>query len=1084
MLASWTVVFLSIAVCAAQSTEGLISGRVLDVLTDQGIGGETVTCLNESTHTIRSVVTGQDGGYSVPLLPPGTYRVQVSGANYRSVEQDEVSLGVSEALDLNFQLRPIGDLWESALRNSVFLPDGLILNFHGPDVDPNHWTTLVSNPGVTGKLEASVSDAVSPADIRQVPLNGENVYAILLAEPGVTADAASSRSLGIAANGQRPSASNFLLDGVEVNFYLVSGPLLSIAPEATQEYRLSTNNFSAEYGRASGYVANAVTRSGGEEWHGTSYLDLLNTIFNANDFQANSQGLSRTPDKETRLGGFIGGPILKGRLFSGTSFQYFRSRSQEEPQTYNLPNATFLQAVGCPAPNYFACQLLQDYPLSSSTVLDPFVAAVTLSQPVSVNQWFALERLDYATPGGRDRLTARLALSNLSQPDFIWSPYRDYISGMQQPVYNVAASWTRTLGAVFTNRLSGGWSDQRVAWSRADPNVPTLAVIGGSPGAIPLLPGSPAAYGLDDTSRYLQIDDTLTAVAGRHILKAGGGAIGRRTDDLLNFGVDGEFFFCNIEHFGFNLPGGCTSSNGAPIPAVQFAGALARGAPVPTSPDLSRHFKSLQYDFFGEDIYRVTPRLVFTLGLRYDHFGAPAYDGGARDWSVQFGNGATFDDRVATASLAPPSAAASSLFSTGGPGLAPRTGFAYDLTRSGHLTLRGGFGIFYDRLFDNLWLEARNNSFIFPASGVAVPGYMPAATALGYLTGGTYVDDFPNLTAFQPHLHNGSAEDSFLGVQSEPVSGLSVEVNGASSLGRRLITTDILNRDSLDNPSLPAINYVANEGLSDYYSLNAVARWRMRTGFLQAAYTWSHAIDLQSDPLAGDFFNLDFVNVGPAPGSSPTAPNGAAFSTENDSRGDRGSADFDQRQTLVFYSYWRIPRGGRSLWRRMLTDLTFSEIAAIRSGFPYSIFTAIENPHDINARARPLNPGNPLLPAPLPALGGEVIFRASAFCSNDTCADPPSGRNAFAGPGLINADASVSRAFLPRWLGESGSLALRADAFNVLNHANLNPPGNIPGNSGYGVAQFGTPPNVSGFPPLIPLTSAARRIQLSLRITF
>ena len=254
---------------------------------------------------------------------------------------------------------------------------------------------------------------------------------------------------------------------------------------------------------------------------------------------------------------------------------------------------------------------------------------------------------------------------------------------------------------------------------------------------------------------------------------------------------------------------------------------------------------------------------------------------------------------------------------------------------------------------------------------------------------------------------------------------------------------------------------------------------------LQAAYTWSHAIDIQSDPLAGDFFNLNFVNIGPAPGSSPVAPNGAAFSTPNDSRGDRANADFDQRQTFVFFSWWQIQRGD-SLIRRILGGLSFSQLAAIRSGFPYSIFTAISasTPQVINAYARPLNASQALLPTPQPVSGGERIFEASSFCPDDTCPFAPSGRNAFAGPGLINLDVSVSRTFRVGWLGDKGSLVLRADAFNFLNPPNLNPPGNIPGSPNFGIALFGTPPPTTGFPSVVPLAPAARNIQLMLRVNF
>jgi hypothetical protein len=1091
MLRMWSAVWVCLAalsgtVCTPQSTEGLIAGRVTDALTAQALSGAIVTCSNDATQTVRSAGTGSDGLFAVPLLPPGVYRIQISRTGYQSKRQDEIALGVADSLELNFQLRPVQDIWESAMQSAVLLPQaGTILNFYGPDVDPNHWTAFASNTAVAGKLEASISDAVNPANVRELPLNGENIYAVLLAEPGVTANNATRRSLGIAAEGQRPSSSSFLLDGVEANFYLVSGPLLSVAPEATQEYRLSTNNFSAEYGGTAGYIANVVTRSGGNSWHGLSSFYLKNTVLNANEFQDNLASLPRVPDKEDRLGAFVGGPIWKKHLFSGTSVEYFRSRSQEEPSPYNLPNSAFRSFIGCPTTASYACQLLNDYPVSNSTKLDPFVAAVTLSRSLSVDQWLALQRLDYSAPEQGHHVSVRMASSNLSRPDFIWSPYRSYVSGMQQPVYNAAANWTSTIRPTITNQFSAGWSYERLSWARAHPEVPTLAVTGGNPAAIPLLPGSPAAYSMDNSGRYLQSYDNATIVRGRHILKIGAGGLWRRTNDFLGFGLDGEYSFCNILHFGTNLPPCPTATPPFSVPAIQFTAALARGASSPSAPSLDRSYRSSQYFAFGQDTFRVTARLVLNLGLRYDLFGPPTYANGARDWALEFGAGNTFNERLANAFLVPPASAPTSLFPSDNHSVAPRAGFAYGLSPSGHTLLRGGFGIFYDRLFDNLWLNARNNSFTFP-SPVTISGYLPVSTARASYSTQHFVSDFPNLTAFQPHLRNGYAEDFFLGIRTEPAAAWSIELNGTGSLGRKLITTDVINRNGLINATLPAISYLSNQGLSDYYALNFVTRWRGHHGFLQASYTWSHVIDLQSDPLAGDFFNLDFVNIGPVPGKSPTAPNGAAFSTPYNSRGDRASADFDQRQTLVFYSYWQIQQGGSSRFRRIFADLRFSQLAAIRSGFPYSVFTGISSstPDVINAYARPLDPVHALLTTRQPVPGGERLFDASAFCSDDTCPNAPSGRNAFAGPGLINLDVSVSRVLHPRWLGEGGGLTLRADFFNFLNHANLNPPGNIPGTSSYGVAVFGTPQQTAGFPSLIPLTQTARQIQLMVRVSF
>jgi hypothetical protein len=1060
----------------AQSTEALISGRVADILTKRAIEGAAVTCVSEATSTARTALTDSEGLYALTPLPPGTYLVRVSIGRYQSQEVDELTLGVAESLDLNFSLRPVADLWESAMQGSVKIPSAsILLNFYGPDVDPNHWTAFAANTGLAGKLEASLSDSIRPADIRELPLNGNNVYAILLAEPGVTADNATSRSLGIAANGQRPSSSNYLLDGVEANFYLVGGPLVSVAPESIQEYRLSTNNFSAEYGGAAGYLANAVTRSGGNHWHGIAYFDLENTIFNANDFQNNVGGLAPTPSRQNRTGGFVGGPIWKRVLFSGTSLEYFRSRSQMQPQQYALPSTAFLSYLNCPSSNY-ACQLLRNYPVPSAAAL---VGSVTLTQPVSVNQWLGLERFDFSPESGAQHLSVRAMGANLSRPDFIWSPYPDYVSGLDQPIYNLAANWTRVLNSATTNALSAGWNDESVSWDRAHANVPTL-VAQGVPGETALLPGSPAAYGLNDSSRYLQVYDTLTAIKGRHILKFGAGLLGRSTSDNLSFGVGGEYFFCNLLHFGVNLP--CATARGEPAPGITFEASLARGASLPVLPNLGRSYRSWQSFAFAHDTFRVSSRLVIDFGLRLDYFGAPSYNGAEEDWRVQFGTGSTFDQRVAGASLVAPSNS-SAVFSGGGPNFAPRLGFGYEILPSLRATLRGGFGLFYDRLFDNLWLNARNNSFVFPAP-VPVSTYLPVSQALAAYSPNNSAADFPLVTAFQPHLRNGYAEDFFIGAQMEPLRGWSIEADGTGSLGRRLITNDVLNWNSLLNPSLPAITYLSNQGLSDYYGLNLVSRWRSRYGFLQAAYTWSHAIDLQSDPLAGPiyYFNLDFVNTGPVAVNQQTA---SAFPISNDSRGDRGNADFDQRHTFVFFAWWQVPQHRDSIIGKALSGLRFSQLAAFRSGFPYSIFTPIatSTPELVKAYARPLS-GNPLLANPIAVPGGEQIFQPAAFCADDSCGATPSGRNAFSGPGLLSLDVSLSRSFALRWIGESGSLVVRADAFNFLNHANLNPPGNVPGSSNFGIALFGTPPQASGFPSIVPLAETARVIQLTIRVNF
>ena len=370
----------------------------------------------------------------------------------------------------------------------------------------------------------------------------------------------------------------------------------------------------------------------------------------------------------------------------------------------------------------------------------------------------------------------------------------------------------------------------------------------------------------------------------------------------------------------------------------------------------------------------------------------------------------------------------------------------------------------------------------------------PLAGILSKYEGPVVANGIPYPVAFQPSLPNGYAQNLLFGMQQSLPSGWSIEVDGIGSLGRRLLTTDIVNRAfSLPksagglpyNPALGDIAYRGSQGFSDYYALAAVARRRFRRGYLQAAYTLSHAIDNQSDPLTGDYADLSFVK----PAASQGVAKQAAFSHQFDSRGDRGSADFDQRHNLIVFSRWDLPEAttGR-IWRAVLRDWRVSQIAAFRSGFPFTVIGVSPVPEQgggsaINLRAGVRGSAYALEPAQ-PTPGGELILNRAAFCSAADCPSAVLGRNAFRGPGLFSVDFSLARSLRVPALGDSGRISIRADAFNVLNHANLNPPNAALGSADFGVATYGRVGRDTGFPASRPLNETARQIQLLFRLEF
>ena len=1055
---------LLVPLLTAQTTEGLISGAVSDLVTGQPLAGATIEYATSQTH--GSVFARTDGSYDLPLLAPGIYSLRASKPGYQPRLIYELQLTVGGYLSLRFQLRPLDDVWERNVPQSIILGNQSVLSYLGPDVDPSFSGTFDPEPNQRGQLEPSISEVIDPVMIATLPLTGRDAYTALVWMPGVATDAATARSLGLSANGQRPTSSNFLLDGVEFNNHLISGPAISVPPEGISEYRVSTNNFSAEYGGTSGYIANAVTKTGGSAWHGLLYSYLENEVLDANTFQNNLSGTPRTPLKETQSGFTAGGPVPGGHnIFSSTSFEYFRSRSFGAPQDYELPTQSYAESLGAS----LAARVLLAHPPTEWAPENGGVAPaslVTLSPTVSLDRITGIEHVDYQ-PSDSNRFMLRLAAERLSRPDFFWTPYGE--SALTQTTFGIAGGFIKTWSPSLTSEIRVGYQRFTLNWRNPLADVPSLEIIGG-----PIdLPGQSSTFAFSGGLKSSEVTGSVNYIHGRNLLKAGGSIFTWTTQSVVS--SKPTFIFSNLENFAADSPNQLISS------VSLFGSQNGNQVSYPQSGGI---YSENQFSGFVQEDFRWTPRLTINLGVRVDHFGPPDDQGSTPNVTVALGPGATINDKIHNANLV--SQIGAPLFRTDGADWAERFGFAYSFLKDHPIVVRGGFGIFYNRPYANMWSSAIFNDIA--KGSFALTGMVPYLGPLRAIYPGaklTSVDPFYNVTIFQSQFRTAYTESMFLGAQREITRHWSAQVNLTGSLGRRLLTNDIWNRDnpfvpfSRPNINLPDLNYRGTQGLSDYSALVVSSRYATKRGFVQGFYTWSHSIDNQSDPLLGDFFDLGVANQ---VDRNLLSHYFAGFTYPYDSRVDRGNSDFDQRQNLVLLASRNIDFARGSKMNLLFRNWTVSGVYALRSGLPYTILTGGNCEPICNTRAT-LVAADPLLPTPLNAPGGKILLNQTAFQAPPPLTEGNLGRNSLRGPGLQNLDLSIARSFAIPRLGEARRLTLRADAYNALNHTNLSNPQAFLLAPDFGFAAYGRTER-PGFPALTPLNETSRQVQILLRLEF
>ena len=1046
------------------------TGTLIGVATDSSGGmlpGVSVVLRNEATNTTRTALTNDSGIYRVPALQPGTYEIEAKLAGFKTLVNFGVALTIGEVrtVDLRFSLGAISEI------------------------------VVVSEQRVLVDTEDSqLSSLVDHRRIRDLPLNGRNVYSLATLQPGVvpamSSIASSEGSSAFFAAGTRFRGNNFTLDGQTNNDESMSGvPVVIPTVETVQEFRVIRNNFSAEFGTHSGAVINVVTKSGSNQLHGSVWEFHRNVALDAGEVfdpvDPVTGKKNKAPLVQNQFGFTLGGPVIEDKLFFTGSYEGFRRRGGES-QRIVVETPEFRQWVIANNPSSIAAQLFGRFPAPAPTQniqttadLDPasvsFInpALPPLDLPVlgevdtyasSANDFDQFSfRLDHAFNDGQDLLFGRYIGTSFRIPDATSrSAFGDDEEKLSQ---SANLTLVHEFSPTLVNEARFGYLYLRSGFvPGSNPEVPAMIIDGpagiqGSGGS----QGFPAAFGsLFVVPQFFkrhtfQWQDIVSINRGNHGIRAGIDV--RRLHENGNFGDRSRPFFIYQGVFDF--------ANDAPFMLQAgvdpLTGALA---------DTPRSWRSTEVGWFIQDDWKFHPRLTLNLGFRWDYF-QPITEEQGRLANVIYPESGGYFERIANAKVG----VVDELYKSDLNNFAPRIGFAWDFLGDGKTVLRGGYGVFYEKLFFNIVANARFNPPFYgraqlsPFFGDTIQPFLgtdpndPFGGFIGTVIPGADLGLDANggiqgvrtrLRVVDPNLRDSYMQNLFLGMQRQLGWNSVIEINYQGTLGRKLpffgdpnrFTGDLLgDADPLGrfagdtsenrlNASFESFNLRQNRVTSNYHGVNVQLSRRFSQGLaLEIAYTLGRALDHGSD----------FFGAGENSGGLVGQSFRTYFSDPLNIELDYGRSAFDIRHRFVTNFMWEIPfmKDQSGALGLILGGWQLGGILSIQSGLPFGVVNGGRFPAgDYNADAqegdRPDTPsfGSRFSDTPTTSEFISGVFQTSDFPAPAAGSSGDLGRNTFTGPAFQTMDLSLLKNFrLP--MSEDSRLQFRAEFFNLLNRVNL-----------------------------------------------
>jgi outer membrane receptor protein involved in Fe transport len=1113
-------VLLALAIPASAQTE---TGRITGVVTDATGGilpGVTVNAKAVGTGATRTVVTDAAGQFLFANLPPAQYELTTELAGFNAANA-KVTVSVGGAANVDLKMEVAGT------KENI---------------------NVVAEVPRINTTNSEVSTTITETQIRELPTITRNVYDLVAVAGNVSGGKVAdgeewtetTRGTGYNINGQRASGTNVLLDGSANNNEFDTTVGQPVPLDSVQEFSVVTSNFSAQYGRATGGIVNVLTKSGTNSFRGTGYDFYRSDKLATNTFDNKANGIEKGEFKRHQLGFSIGGPIRRDRMHFFSNLEYIRVRSADTLISW-VPTSQLIAASAQPTRDFFAAYGGGVTP--GSTVLTrgdvsgilgagtgafsqlpagtPVFARVEKSLPIDAgggdpqDDYQLVSRVDFAL-NNNTQMYIRYALQDqqLEAGTVSASPYAGFDTGQVSKNHSILASLTRVYGSSFTTQTKVTWNrllgDQPLNGDfqptlYMNPTTP-VSLQGydiAFPGYLPFSPGNAIPFG--GPQKLLQLYQDQTWIRGKHDFRFGGSFV--HIADDRTFGA-----YANAV--------AALNTTSAALPALdnfvlgrlaQFQTAINPGGfpggtyVTPVSLPSFTSFNSYnEFALYVNDNWSLGNRVTVNLGVRYEYYGPQTKSDPKFDSNFYYGdpnvsvNSSSTEDLlrgiVSGGALPTNESPIGALWKSDWNNWAPRVGFAWDITGDGRTSLRGGYGMGYERNFGNVTYNVLFNPPEYLVASIAaadvggtLPLFVDNAGPFGGVAGVTKVIPAGSLRHVDQNIE--TAYSHFYGVsfQRQVGNNLSGSIEYTGSSGRKLYDLSDPNKVGAGlvylgtgsanvRPNAQyscagcAFNTRGNRGRSQYHGVTFGVDLRQlgESGIqMSAKYTVSKAQDNLSTTFSDDGnnnFNLGYLD---------------AF----DPMLDWGYAQFDSRHRLALSGVWVLPlgRGASGLTKALVSDWQVNWILTARTGYPFTLWDCTngnrlcmraENPDGLDLNATDgQSTGNPnefslLDLTPLVAHAGGYAHPLTGTSDFGPYPADMTERDAVRGPGYWNVDFGL----IKRIRFGTRAVQLRAEAFNLFNHANLFPNTNTA--------------DVSSFTEITGTRAGNRRIQLAAKFEF